>query len=195
MRQSNLTKFNEIKSQLDAKGAAFAHAHFGGNPPQAYYKIDVNYTTHPGVGYHIAEMPVTSIRYAWRLPYFSKRPSDADVEKARALLGEEMKPEGLYLHSTVGATSLSVPVAALDAFSNGQQCSRSREKLEPILADLIAVYVLKDGQFACRYCRKATDEKSKHVGVIIARQYPGGRKSFDYCSAKCNSHDQMGHEG
>ncbi len=196
MRQSNLTKFNEIKSRLDAKGAEFANVHFAGSLPSSFYQIDVNYTLHPGVGYHIAERPVTEVRYAWRLPYFNKRPSDADVEKARLLLDQEMKLENLFMDWRVGNTSGAAPVTDLDAFPvGGRKISLDRKNLEPILAGLIAVYVPMEGQFCCKYCRKATDEKSKHIGTIIARQYPGGRKAFDYCSRQCHGGDQMGHEG
>jgi hypothetical protein len=50
-------------------------------------------------------------------------------------------------------------------------------------------------RFKCRYCGKDTPVSEKYVGTIYARQYPGGKKAFDYCSMKCRGHDQMGHEG
>ena len=90
MRQSRLEQFNEIKERLAAKGEGFIQQYFCGNAPKVFYEIRVNYRTHPEIGYHIAECPVTQITYYWQLPWFNKRPTPEDVDKVRALLAQPM---------------------------------------------------------------------------------------------------------
>lgn len=52
-----------------------------------------------------------------------------------------------------------------------------------------------DKEIKCKYCGKAVPEKAKVTREIISRTYPGGRKTFAYCSKDCGAYDQMAHEG
>lgn len=195
MRKSRLSRFNDVKAQLIAISDEFINNYFPNGKPSVFYEIQVNYTKFKE-GYHILECPVRDIHYYWKLPYFNGRPSESDIEKAMEMLECDLKPQLIFIATeTADHCSWAHPVTAFDDFESGRRCSFSREKLEPELASLIDTFVPKEGQFKCRYCGKATDNASKVVGTIIARQYPGMRASFDYCSKTCHSYDQMGHEG
>ena len=95
------------------------------------------------------------------------------------------------LFAKSGNTSTGIKLKELD----DGKASLIPEELEPEIARLKALYNCKEGQFKCGYCGKATDEDKKVKDVVIARQYPGMRKEFDYCSTKCASYNQMAHEG
>jgi hypothetical protein len=196
MRQSRLSQFNEIKSSLDARAEAFIDECFPVGRPSTFYMIDVNYMKHKE-GYNIAECPVTKITYSWNLPWFKVRPSDEQVRIAAVKLHSMMKNENVFLHTENDNASFAVPLPRMDDFLNrcSLPCSFDRQKLEPELARLIEVYVCKEGQFKCKQCGAATDNAKKYVGTIFARQYPGMRAQFDFCSHECASHCQMGHEG
>ena len=200
MRQSRLAVFNEVKAQLDAKGEEFIKQYFCHlSPPKVFYEIRVNYRTHPEIGYHIAECPVTQVTYYWQLPWFNKRPTPEDIEKLRALLDSTLDSKWIRIHTAIAGEGSWAHAPALfgDTWERGQpQCSFDREDLEPELARLIETYVPKPGQFKCRYCSKATDESKKVKGTIISRQYSGFQsREFGYCSKECNCFDQMAHEG
>lgn len=48
----------------------------------------------------------------------------------------------------------------------------------------------------CAYCGKPIEDGKAHAATIIYRNGSGvGRKTQDYCSERCASHDQMAHEG
>ena len=196
MKQSRLSQFNAIRDLLDARAEAFIDERFPAGRPSTFYQIDVNYTKYKE-GYHIAECPVTQIRYSWSLPWFSARPSAEQIELARRKIDCAMGDENVFLHTANGNASWAVPLSRVDdiQYQCGLPCSFDRQRLEPELSRLIAVYVPKEGQFKCKQCGKATDNAKKYVGTIIARQYPGMRAKFDFCSRECASHCQMGHEG
>ena len=204
MRQSRLSRFNAVKDELDAKGDAFVEEyiaeHLAGETPTKFYEISVNHVTHPGVGYHIAELPVVNIGYHWKLPWFDKRPSEDNIDAARKLLDEPLDPKWIMVNTefakSYGKSSWSHSIALFDNPEPGMaSVSFVPGALDEDLARLIDVFVPKAGQFKCRYCGKATDEGKKVRGVIIARQYPNMRAEFDYCSGQCATHDQMAHEG
>jgi hypothetical protein len=205
MRQSRLAQFNELKAQLEEKGQAFVDECFPDVRPTVFYTIRMDCINHPKEKYTIAECPVTGVRYHWQLPYNDgkHRPSVKDVEKARLLLDAPMDDSHVLLHTEWkwgdGYKYTSTGAEPLADFYKHRPgyayVSFDRATLEPILADLIATYVPKEGQFCCHYCGKATDNAKKIHGTVIAAQYPNMRGHFDYCSAQCNGHDQMAHEG
>lgn len=204
MRQSRLSRFNAVKAALDAKGDVFIEEyiakHFNGERPTKFYEICVNHITHPGIGYHIAELPVASISYHWSLPYFDRRPSEDNIETAIKLLDHELDPKRIFVLTKVnerlGTSSWAHPITLFDNPEPGKaSVTFTPGALDGELSRLIDIFVPKKGQFRCRYCNKATDKEKKVSGVIIARQYHNMRAEFDYCSSQCHTHDQMAHEG
>jgi hypothetical protein len=204
VRRSRLSQFNEIKAQLEAKGAAFVAECFKDGRPTVFYEIKIDFVKYPGQGYHIAECPVTDIRYGWQFvwaPWCRKRPSVEDVAKMRQML--DTPPDASHvlvcseLRESYGKVSWANPLAYFDnpRPGYGEYYSFHRENLADKLAYLIETYIPKEGQFKCHYCGKATDNAKKIRGTVIAAQYPNMRAEFDYCSGECNGHDQMAHEG
>ena len=70
-----------------------------------------------------------------------------------------------------------------------------RSLLEEALQRNIEFYTLKEGDISCAYCGRATPATTAVKDYVIARQYPNGRKQFEYCSGECATHNQMSHEG
>ena len=77
----------------------------------------------------------------------------------------------------------------------GEMLSFDRSVLEEKQKANYEKYHLKDGDIPCTYCGKAIPKTSAIKDYVIARQYPGGRKDFLYCSGQCASYNQMAHEG
>jgi hypothetical protein len=172
----------------------------------------------PDLIYHIsnrkvAELEITGIGYCERdfvwMPEWNKRPSSQVVEKMESLYSKLIFDELDTKHVRVsfkqvlsmGTTTWSTPLEQYQSVN----FSEDREELQKILDLQIyehnKIYLAGENQFNCSYCRKATDDSEKVKKEIIFRTRNSygracvGSKIQPYCSAKCGSHDQMGHEG
>ncbi len=144
-----------------------------------------------GQKYEPQEWVVDKIRYNTAM-YIRTNPTNEQVQRVQDMVEQDIEPALVVLHVRQDNSSTGVKLSDLQ---EGKIWSTSRSAIVERAAELCEIYIPKDGQFSCRYCRKATDDKDKFVGTIIARQYPGMRAKFDYCSGRCASHDQMAHEG
>jgi hypothetical protein len=88
--------------------------------------------------------------------------------------------------------------------------SFNREKLEPILQEMIQKYAPKEGHFACSYCQKQTPNEQKVTHKIFGRDIKQvwnswknrheskayvTEKYMDFCSGTCAGNEQMAREG
>lgn len=150
-------------------------------------------TGYPSENYEPQKWVITKISGKTIL-YYSKIPSKEKIEETWSLAVGKIKKEDLFIHversDSIGKTSRAVKFSDEDiewSFSYDLILEKSKKLREK--------YELKKGQFSCKYCGKATDEKDKIRSKIISRMYPGFGKFFDYCSNTCAAHDQFAHEG
>lgn len=199
---NNIEKYKQYEEIIDEIGRNFCESFFPGGLPDKIYRIGTNFQKYE-YGLFVEEAKIESISYhfknEFRKPYFHKRPSKEQVEQIKALSErlsiDDLEKSNVCLHVKSGNSGWGVKLNELDE----KKSSFDRNDMTVILAERIefykANYLVGENQFACAYCRKATDNDKKVTRDIISRQYSNFRKSFDYCSTECASHDQMAHEG
>jgi len=199
---SNLDKYRQYEAILDDIANQFCLSYFTDGLPSNLYSIAVNHQKYE-YGYYIRKAEVEEVSYHFkgdqRKPYYNKRPTAKAVSEIKQLSETisiaDLDKSNIYIHVRDGGTSWATSLDELES----ADVSIDEESMKPALKEKIDYYVenylIKDGQFACAYCRKATDNDKKITRDIISRQYPNFRKSFDHCSEKCASHNQMSHEG
>lgn len=199
---SNLEKYRMYERTIDQITNSFCESLFPDGYPARLYDLGMNFNLHKYGSYiREAEVDVVDYRLTGKLtkPYFNKRPSKDNVERikdiAESMPNMDLLVENVLIHVREGHGFWARPYTDLAMGT----CSLDRTSMEPKLLAAteryISTYLVGDGQFACAYCRKATDVSNKIVGTIISRQYTNFRKQFDYCSNECATHDQCAHEG
>lgn len=183
---TNLEKFRAAQVHIESRATAIAVDVFGTVPAEVW--------TVGGAGqnYDPQRWMVEKVGYRMDGAYFAKRPSNEQVAAAQKLSGESLQEDRIILFVKAGNSSTGLKLSDLH---EGKAWSISRETIEARAAVLREIYIAKDGQFCCAYCGHATDTAKKMTRDVIARQYPGMRKAFDYCSEQCACHHQMAHEG
>lgn len=192
----NVDKYQAAKDRLNERALIHAGEVLGGMPDHLWAtgypadKYEPEKWEVTGVNYHILRVESVSL-------FFDKRPSNEQVASMERISEMPLELKRIFLHVRVkrerfGTTSAAVNIPDLQ---RGNKYSTTEDAVKARAVELQELYLTKDGQFKCRYCGKATDNDKKHVGTVIAAQYPGGRKDFDYCSGRCAGHDQMAHEG
>lgn len=197
---TNIEKYKLYEAIIDGLTDNFCMSFFKDGVPEHLYKISTNFTKHE-YGLYIQKAEVTGIGYFLRppKPYFDKKPSNKDVsaikKMAETLSPESLDKSNIRIHAKDGNCSWA---NTYDDLLTGV-AAFTKEEIEPVLEKKIERYkenyLVKDGQFMCAYCRKATDNSKKIKRTVIAAQYTNFRKEFDYCSDRCAGHDQMAHEG
>jgi hypothetical protein len=133
-----------------------------------------------------------SSKDTWRDP---KDPyTKKDVERDK-LLSEENNPlsiENVFVEYQNGTRRASYIYS--DPQRRGVYLSRDEADREE--RRIHEKYDLKPGDIHCAYCARAFPEKDA-ISIEIFYRMDGGlrRKTNQYCSRECGSHDQMAHEG
>ncbi len=199
---TNLEKYKKYEELIDRVVTEYALSLFPDGLPEKLYRTGVNFTKNE-YGSFVEECFVENVNYYFKgnlqIPSYNKRPSKIDVESIRliseSLSIHDLNESGLYFLVKTNTCGFAVYFKEF----NDKKASIHKSEMEVIVQEKIehykANYLVREKQFACSYCRKATDNDKKIKSEIFARQYRNGRQSFDYCSGKCASHDQMAHEG
>lgn len=153
-------------------------------------------------GWHsISEQTITD----WHLndinnwqPQYYKKPTRKDLQ--RLILWDEsfiLSEDKIFLYYKYddGYGGRISGAHNLAKIKSDNRISFDKEKLLPILKELQEKYAPKAGHIPCTYCQKQIPESTAIDFTIIARQYPGMRKTSKYCSETCGANDQMAHEG
>ena len=188
---TNIEKFKASTASLNEQARQAFIAEFGA-VPEYVWRIGG-----AGLNYDPEKWFVNYVSYRYAGAgevglWFAKRPSREQVSEIERVAAGPIELERVSLHVYQKNSSTACKPSDL---SEAKTWSLSAEVSAARAQELRDIYIPKEGQFCCRYCGKATDEGAKITSTIIARQYPGMRKSFDYCSARCGSYDQMAHEG
>lgn len=117
-------------------------------------------------------------------------PTNVQVELAKADCEAPLAPEQIFL--TIANLNVT---AAVPLSKHAESWHLNASDWDAEVARLREHYTLKEDQFSCAQCGKATDNAEKVTSAVIAQQYPGRRREFDYCSGRCAGHHQMAHEG
>lgn len=201
----NIEKYKFYESIIDKIANDFCISFFPDGVPEYMYDIHKNFSKHEH-GYYIRKAKVTDISYRFikeeKKPFYTKRPSNKavlEIKQLSEILSETIDQSNVFIHfQEKGDIHNTSWATNYDDFISGE-LSINKDGMEPLLKKkidfYISNYVLKENQFSCAYCWKATDNDKKTSRDIISRQYDNYRKSFDYCSIECASHDQMAHEG
>ena len=188
---TNIEKFKAATASLNERARQAFIAEFG-TVPEYVWRVGGK-----GLNYDPEKWRVDHVSYQYMGAgevglWFAKRPSREQVSEIERIAAVPIARERVCLHVRQKNSSTACKPPDL---SEAKTWSLSAEVIATRAQELRDIYIPKEGQFCCRYCAKATDEGAKITSTIIARQYPGMRKSFDYCSARCGSYDQMAHEG
>ncbi|KKN77940.1 hypothetical protein LCGC14_0355050 [marine sediment metagenome] len=188
---TNLEKFKAAEAVLDAAARRCVIDAIG-NELKSLWRIGGK-----GKNFELEEWAVEKIGYnevkaADISLYFVKRPSNEQVMAIQGLSCQPIEFDRVLIY--VRSENFSA-AAYLNDVLNGKTWSTSKAAMESRAKELCTIYIAGEGQFCCQYCGKATDDANRVTATIIARQYPGMRKAFDYCSNRCAGHDQMAHEG
>ena len=192
---TNLERFSAAKRALDSRAEQAVIAALGSVPEQLWRL--------GGKGQNYDPLPVTVTGAkcnisgaAGKSLWFNKRPSREQVSEIEKVVDRPLDPDcamlGVEWRDSVGATSAAVKLSDIEA---GERFYLTEAEAAAEASKMREAYIAKDGQFCCQYCGRATDDAARVQGTIIARQYPGMRRTSDYCSQQCVSYDQMAHEG
>lgn len=188
--RTNLEKFNHWKSLLEEKAMILLISELG-QVPEQIWEIGSQRNEYEPEPWTVTGTRVSHVRGT----YFKKRPSKDQVELMRSACDEPIAADAVilevqYARPTGGTTTMAFTLAA-----KGEKWQLNASEWADKVLELQDLYILKDDQFSCAYCRKATDHNKKVTSAVIARQFPGMRKEFDYCSSQCAAYNQMAHEG
>lgn len=186
-KKTTLEQFNEISADRDQQAVRLVNERLG-QVPDVLWLIGG-----AGGGFDPEKWVVTQVTAA-RVIYFKKRPTREQIRDLMDV-GPVSEDEAFISITKEGAQTCQMMAVTLSKLCQSENHFLKQEDAEARSRFLKDVYIPKFGQFACRYCGKATDNDKKYVGTVFARQYPGGRQKFDYCSTRCASYDQMAHEG
>lgn len=189
---TNLQKFEEAQRHIDRRSRDRVIAALGSIPSQVWEVggAGQNYDPQRGVvdkvSYYAAGIS------GFPSLYYVKRPSSTQVEAIQNIAQMDIDDQRICIHYHTDRFSAA---KRLSDIVSGSSMFMTREQAEAKAVELREMFVAKEGQFNCRGCGRATDNEKKLTRTIIARQYPGRRKDFDYCSDQCAACDQMAHEG
>ena len=188
---TNIEKFEAAKVLLNERARQTFIAEFG-SVPEYVWHIGGKGLNYDPEKWHVDHVSYSYVGAGEVGLWFAKKPSREQVSEIERIAAGSIAQERVFLHVCKKNSSTACkPSDLLEA----KAWSLSAEVIATRAQELRDIYIPKEGQFCCRYCGKATDESAKITSTVIARQYPGMRKSFDYCSARCGSYDQMAHEG
>lgn len=149
----------------------------------------------------ITEQPITSWGLSdtsnWR-PNYYKKPTKKDLERLIEWHLKFAPSEDkifLYYEYASGWGGKVSGAHNLVKIRDDKNISFNKEDLIPRLNELQAIYAPREGHMACTYCRRQTVIETMIDYTVIARQYPGMKKTSKYCSVTCGANDQMAHEG
>lgn len=184
-----LDQWNQINQRIDDISQEFIDKYYEGREkPSVIYFLQ----SYQG----IAEQKVTGFSiYRQGRPYLSgQRPTKIlldELWKWSEAFIPEIKEICIHYECSSSKAKGAHKLEQID----DRRLSYTREALLPALQELKDKYEPREGHTACAYCRKQTHNESMVDYTVIARQYPGMKKTSKYCSKNCGINDQMAHEG
>lgn len=148
----------------------------------------------------IEEKIVTGARVSVKGTYrsYGEKVTNKEVEHIKAFVekGISFSPADVVI--TYRYTHVNWDVTGAESYEKvlaNERFTFDRSLLEVVLQQNIEKFTLKEGDISCAYCGRATPAATAVKDYVIARQYPNGRKQFEYCSPTCAMNNQMSHEG
>jgi hypothetical protein len=200
---TNLYKFESLKDFMQQRIDSYILS-LDLNIPDKMYRISHR---------KIESVECTGVRYFDKIllgiPEYNKRPSTKAVEKIREVhdkfMSEEMDINMVRIGFKSSGGSFSTSWSdSIDEYNTGNYSTdlpALKVELEDQIEEYNKVYIAKDGQFNCGYCRKAIDNSGKVTSKLIYQSRDNWGKAFvktemvDYCSGQCAHHNQCAHEG
>ena len=194
MRKTLLDKWNEIQTKIDEAGQKFIDEYFKTHPKftKVYrldswskiseHNIDRIYisTSKPRKPYFYGKRP-TAIKLVELQEYFDTfNPTPDDIQLAYSFSDGTWKTSGAY---------------GLKKIAEDERLAYCADVLIPLQNHLKELYEPREGYIPCTYCGKQIPEDTAVNYTVVARQYPGMKKTAKYCPGDCGVHDQMAHEG
>lgn len=190
-KQTLMQQWEQLEARIEAISREFIEQYYSGKErPTAIYWLQ----SYQG----IVEQEVTKISlYRQGRPLLlSKRPTKTLIDdlwswsQSFVPIEDDIRIHYQYRtddHVASGAHKLSD--------IDGKRLSYEKNTLFTDLQELKDKYEPRPGHEACAYCRKQAASGRMVSYTVIARQYPGMKKTSLYCSQQCGAYDQMAHEG
>lgn len=191
--RTNLEKYKHYLGVIESKEQEYIKSEHP-NIPEILYQVDIKG--------EISELKIEKVAYQTD-KYFPlpKKPSREQVIGAKSYSESEIeyKKERIFFiyesNQTKGTTTLSHAGIFLTPDEALNYSGAIREKI------LHENQLLQNGHFRCKYCNKVTPDKEKVTSEIFGRGFnPFGKtvltkNPYDFCSARCATHEQMSREG